>query len=153
MGFEDPLHFLRAYLFKRGQVEHVLTMTNLKQKPLLFTSLMNTWRFSKWSVWLPRWSDTHHAHIKEVWIPVKNDFFWMILSNWLDHCVWENGNFLKIRTKYTYLLISFRIHNGNLQHGLIPVGNRWKTDEYPFHHSTNEADVFCGFVGKTHLIL
>ena len=27
-----------AYLFKRGQVEHVLTMTNLKLKPSLFTS-------------------------------------------------------------------------------------------------------------------
>ena len=29
---DDPLHFLRAYLFKMGQVEHILTMTKLKLK-------------------------------------------------------------------------------------------------------------------------
>ena len=28
--------FFRAYLFKRGQVEHLLTMANLKLKPSLF---------------------------------------------------------------------------------------------------------------------
>ena len=28
--------FLRTYLFKRGQVEHVLTMANLKLKPSLY---------------------------------------------------------------------------------------------------------------------
>ena len=36
LGSEDPLHFFfffeRAYLFKRGQVEHILTMANLKLK-------------------------------------------------------------------------------------------------------------------------
>ena len=37
LGSKDPLPFLRAYLFKRGQVEHALTMTNLKLKPSLFT--------------------------------------------------------------------------------------------------------------------
>ena len=28
--------FLKAYLFKRGQIEHVLTMANLKLEPSLF---------------------------------------------------------------------------------------------------------------------
>ena len=38
MGSEDPLQniFLRAYLFKRGKVEHILTVVNLKLKPSLF---------------------------------------------------------------------------------------------------------------------
>ena len=39
VGSEDLLlkFFERAYLFKRGQVEHVLTMANFKLKPSLFT--------------------------------------------------------------------------------------------------------------------
>ena len=42
MGSEDQLQFffLRAFLFRRGQVEHVLTMANLKLKPSLFTLLI-----------------------------------------------------------------------------------------------------------------
>ena len=41
MGSEDPLHFFfffffRAHLFKRIEVEHVLTMANLKLKPSIF---------------------------------------------------------------------------------------------------------------------
>ena len=39
VGSEDPLQFFfsqRAYLFKRGQVEHILTIANLKLKPTLF---------------------------------------------------------------------------------------------------------------------
>ena len=37
MGSEDPLQIsFKGHLFKRGQVEHVLTMANLKLKPSLF---------------------------------------------------------------------------------------------------------------------
>ena len=37
MGPEDPLQFFeRAYLFKRGKVEHILTMANLKLNPTPF---------------------------------------------------------------------------------------------------------------------
>ena len=38
MGSEDLLQFFfqRAYLFKMGQVEHILTIANLKLKPSLF---------------------------------------------------------------------------------------------------------------------
>ena len=34
--------FERKYLFKRGQLEHVLTMANLKLKPSLFTPALLT---------------------------------------------------------------------------------------------------------------
>ena len=34
--------FLRAYLFKSGQVEHFMTMANLKLEPSLFTPRPNT---------------------------------------------------------------------------------------------------------------
>ena len=38
VGSEDPLQiFERVYLFKRGQVEHILTMANLQLKPSPFT--------------------------------------------------------------------------------------------------------------------
>ena len=37
--------FVRAYLFKRGQVEHVLTMTNLKLKPSLYAPPYNIQNF------------------------------------------------------------------------------------------------------------
>ena len=38
---EDPLQFFeRAYLFKRGQVKHILTIANLKLK-LIMKSLDN----------------------------------------------------------------------------------------------------------------
>ena len=38
VGSEDQLQiFLRAYLFRRGQMEHVLIMASLKLKPSLFT--------------------------------------------------------------------------------------------------------------------
>ena len=38
MGSEDPLQNFskRAYMFKRGQVEHVLTMANFELKLSLF---------------------------------------------------------------------------------------------------------------------
>ena len=59
VGSDDPLQkiFQSAYLFKRGQVENILTMANLKLKPSLF---------------MPR-SNRHlkilnHLHIKSVWI-------------------------------------------------------------------------------------
>ena len=45
VGSEDPLQKKKkknwAYLFKRGQVEHVSTMANLKLKPSLFTPRPN----------------------------------------------------------------------------------------------------------------
>ena len=44
MGSEDQLQFfLKGYiiLFWRGQVEHVLTMVNLKLKPSLFTPCLS----------------------------------------------------------------------------------------------------------------
>ena len=37
VGSENQLNFLRAYLFRRGKVEHVLTMANLKLRPSLYT--------------------------------------------------------------------------------------------------------------------
>ena len=39
VGSEDQLQkfLLSAYLFRRGQVEHSLTMVNLKSKPSIFT--------------------------------------------------------------------------------------------------------------------
>ena len=45
-GSEDTLKiFKRAYLFKRGQAEHVLTMANSKLKPSLFTPRPNIQNF------------------------------------------------------------------------------------------------------------
>ena len=43
LGSEDPLQIFSngAYLFKRGQVEHILTMANLKLKPSLFIRSTN----------------------------------------------------------------------------------------------------------------
>ena len=43
MGSDDPLDFFeRAYLFRRGQVEHILTVANLKLKSSLFTPALTT---------------------------------------------------------------------------------------------------------------
>ena len=41
MGSEDQSssNFFKGYLFRRGQVEHVLIMASLKLKPSLFTPL------------------------------------------------------------------------------------------------------------------
>ena len=43
-GLKTDFNFYRAYLFKRGQVEHVLTMANLKFNPSLFMPRPNVYQ-------------------------------------------------------------------------------------------------------------
>ena len=60
VGSEDLLQiFERAYLFKRGQVEHVWTMANVKLKPSLFMPCPIMYTTTKKMIQVP----SHHIKI------------------------------------------------------------------------------------------